>query len=362
MADASGFDIFGDFETRGYLRNIDGLKDTEAVKRAEHRAFLKNSAAVAHTLAAKAGPLTYQDLCNTHAKLFGTVYPWAGKDRAEVAADLVIRKERTTTTVLDGVALNLSSSGVTFAPSRLIKNVADAALYVGNDPEFMATRPGAVMLRLADAHPFLEGNGRAFLVVHTELARRAGISIDWRSMDHRDYLSALTADLKSVAGGQLDAYLKPYVLPNPTQSLITEHQPVLGPTQTLPSINAAAFANAIARNPLSEAVGDRPAIHGISEPAQLALIKHLHLTNSTELSAAADHIASLPTPIKAELSLLAEQTDVFAHAATPIALSPRDEPHRAALKEIATAATNAAADITSNIRQNQQTQSRTPKR
>ena len=36
------FDVFGDFEARGYLRNLEGLKDLAEVKRLEHRIFLKN--------------------------------------------------------------------------------------------------------------------------------------------------------------------------------------------------------------------------------------------------------------------------------------------------------------------------------
>jgi cell filamentation protein len=36
------FDPFGDFETRGYLRNTAGLKVSRAVKEFEHRAFLDN--------------------------------------------------------------------------------------------------------------------------------------------------------------------------------------------------------------------------------------------------------------------------------------------------------------------------------
>lgn len=33
------FDPFGDFETRGYLRNFAGEKNPEFVKRLEHEAF-----------------------------------------------------------------------------------------------------------------------------------------------------------------------------------------------------------------------------------------------------------------------------------------------------------------------------------
>jgi len=43
------FDVFGDFESCGYLRNTAGLKDPRAVKEFEHRAYVRNvAAAVEH--------------------------------------------------------------------------------------------------------------------------------------------------------------------------------------------------------------------------------------------------------------------------------------------------------------------------
>ena len=54
---------------------------------------------------------------------------------------------------------------------------------------------------LAYGHPFLDGNGRTILVVHADLAERAGISIDWAatgkaetSPRERDELTAPAKD------------------------------------------------------------------------------------------------------------------------------------------------------------------------
>jgi cell filamentation protein len=47
--------------------------------------------------------------------------------------------------------------------------------------------------------------------VHTELAERAGISIDWAATDKVEYLTALTREMDSPGKGHLDAYLKPFV-------------------------------------------------------------------------------------------------------------------------------------------------------
>ncbi len=77
----------------------------------------------------------------------------------------------------------------------------------------MMDRPGEVMGYLAYGHPFLDGNGRTILVVHVELAQRAGISIDWAATDKAAYLTALTRELDRPGKGHLDSYLKPFVGP-----------------------------------------------------------------------------------------------------------------------------------------------------
>jgi cell filamentation protein len=64
---------------------------------------------------------------------------------------------------------------------------------------------------LAHAHPFLDGNGRTIMVLHAEMALRAGISIDWVKTDKTAYLTALTAELNAPDKGYLDEYLKPLV-------------------------------------------------------------------------------------------------------------------------------------------------------
>ncbi len=75
----------------------------------------------------------------------------------------------------------------------------------------MKAKPGEIMGYLAYAHPFLDGNGRAIMVVHAILAQRAGFSIDWAGTGKVDYLSALTKELDVPRKGLLDGYLKPFI-------------------------------------------------------------------------------------------------------------------------------------------------------
>ena len=74
---------------------------------------------------------------------------------------------------------------------------------------------------LAHGHPFLDGNGRTIMVVHSVLAQRAGFSIDWASTDKTAYLQALTKELDDPGKGILDKYLEPYIRPAVTD--LKEH-------------------------------------------------------------------------------------------------------------------------------------------
>jgi cell filamentation protein len=122
----------------------------------------------------------------------------------------------------------------------------DYALKQGNDKNFMANKPGEVMGSLANAHPFLDGNGRTVMPVHTELANRAGITIAWENTDKADYLQALTKGLDQPGKGHLDNYLKPFV-----QKIFGKHEQV----QTLKSLPGLgpAEAKAVAFTKLSTA-------------------------------------------------------------------------------------------------------------
>jgi cell filamentation protein len=173
------FDPFGDFESRGYLRNKAGHKELGAVKEDEHGAFLENlPSAVEHL--SKPDRLTYEDVLDTHKILFGDAYPWAGQDRQATAPHIAIAKGNRTDL---------------FAHPRFAQDAIHYALRLGHDQAFMAARPGEVMGYLAHGHPFLDGNGRTLMVVHIELAHRAGISIDWSRTEKVAYLEALTREL-----------------------------------------------------------------------------------------------------------------------------------------------------------------------
>jgi cell filamentation protein len=199
------FDPFGDFESRGYLRNTAALHDPVAVKEFEHRAFLAKLDQAFSNLA-PIERLSYRDVLNTHKTLFEAVYSWAGQDRMLTAPDIAVSK-----------------GDVLFAHPRDAKAAVEHALKIGHDPTLMAKMPGEIMGYLAYGHPFLDGNGRTIMVVHAELAQRAGISIDWAATSKADYLTALTQELERPGKGHLDVYLKPYIRAAVGHDLLAQH-------------------------------------------------------------------------------------------------------------------------------------------
>jgi cell filamentation protein len=121
------------------------------------------------------------------------VYPWAGQDRTQTAPKLTIKK-----------------GPVIFANAPEIRAAVEFALHKGQDKDYMKARPGEIMGYLAYGHPFLDGNGRTIMTVHSVLAQRAGFSIDWAATKKDAYLDALTKEIESPQKGHLDAYLKPF--------------------------------------------------------------------------------------------------------------------------------------------------------
>jgi cell filamentation protein len=188
------FDPFGDFETRGYLRNLAGEKDAAIVRRLEHASFTTGIDDAFAKLAMK----------KQHRVLFEAVYPWAGQDRATTSPDIAV-----------------SRGGVLFAHPNYLQNAIEHALKLGSDPETMRAKPGEVMGYLAYGHPFLDGNGRTIMVIHAVLAQRAGFSIDWAATDKSAYLDALTKELDDPGKGILDAYVGPYL--RPTVDNLSDH-------------------------------------------------------------------------------------------------------------------------------------------
>lgn len=187
------FDPFNDFQTAGYLRNRRGDTDLRVIKAFEQDLFAANMELALEWLQARKR-IAYADFLEVHRILFEDYYPWAGKDRAEVAPDRAISK-----------------GSVKFALPSEIHRAVEHGLHLGNDKATMKSRPGEVMGLFAYGHPFLDCNGRTMLLVHMELSHRAGMAIDWAATKKSDYLDALTQEIEEPNKHTLDRYLVPFI-------------------------------------------------------------------------------------------------------------------------------------------------------
>lgn len=185
------FDPFGDFASKGYLRNHAGAKDPRHVKELEHDSYLGN---VDKALVDLRGnkPITVEDIKKTHETLFKDVYPWAGQIR-----EINVHKN--------------AATRVDFQFAGYIERGLDYALQTGNNAKAFKQDPGKVIGELAYAHPFLDGNGRAITTVVEELSNRAGFHIDWQATNKADYLKALTNEINQPDQKHLTNYLQPHI-------------------------------------------------------------------------------------------------------------------------------------------------------
>jgi cell filamentation protein len=218
------FDPFGDFATRGYLRNLAGEKDLEIVRRLEHTSFTTGIDAAFRRLSSVA-LLSYEDVLETHKILFEAVYPWAGQDRFQTTPELAVGK-----------------GPVLFARPTDIRRAIDYALDKGQEKGEMSAKPGEVMGYLAYGHPFLDGNGRTIMVVHAVMAQRAGFSVDWAATSKSDYLVSLTKELDAPGQGHLDAYLRPFIREAMSDDLLAVH------IMEAPGLDGKAGQNAVPGN------------------------------------------------------------------------------------------------------------------
>ena len=187
------FDPFKDFEQLGYLRNRFGEKDPRIVQELEHQLFRAGlNEALTHL--SRRQELVYEDFLTVHQILFSAFYPWAGQDRAVTTSDIAVTK-----------------AGTWFSHPLDSRRAVEAGLRIARDKDQLRQRPGEVMGLFAYAHPFLDGNGRTMLVVHSELCHRAGFSIEWHRTRKSEYLSALSAEIALPGRGILDHYLLPFV-------------------------------------------------------------------------------------------------------------------------------------------------------
>lgn len=189
------FDPFNDFAENGYLRNVRKDKDATIIKHVEHNLFRAKLNEALSFISSKKR-VQYKDFLQIHRILFASYYRWAGQDRSITMPNQAVVK-----------------GDVIFCHPLDSKRAIDTGLLLGQNKPQMQNRFGEVMGLFAFGHPFLDGNGRAILLMHMELSYRAGFSISWADTAKSDYLDALGDEIKKPGRGILDSYLLQFKCP-----------------------------------------------------------------------------------------------------------------------------------------------------
>jgi len=193
------FDPFGDFATRGYLRNVAGEKDRAIVRQMEHAAFTTGLDAA------------FEALTKRKTDLRGRTCDASNPVRAGLF--LGGRRSRE-----DGTR-SRDQQGRGWQPRSLCRSRRHSPL----GRLRIEARPGQ------SGHGGEAGRSHGVPCIRSSLPRRqrphhhggaqrscaprghTGIRIDWASTDKDGYLAALTRELQDPGKGHLDAYLKPFV-------------------------------------------------------------------------------------------------------------------------------------------------------
>lgn len=192
------FDPFDDFNERGYLRNRFEIKDSDIIKSLEHVAFA-SSIGLAVKFLDKHARIGYEQYLDVHKIIFGSLYPWAGQDRAQTAPGKVISK-----------GSSRSTNHTIFAPASECQRSVEYGLNLAHSIE-LRDRLGEIMGYFAYGHPFLDGNGRTMMLVVQNLCQRMGVIVRWDDVDPAEFLRALSGEIEKPGEKRLDGLLNDFM-------------------------------------------------------------------------------------------------------------------------------------------------------
>ena len=150
-------------QDNGVLINKLGLKDFKSLNEIEaDLAGVEVKRLISEALPASFD-LSY--LCFLHEQIFQHIYPWAGQFR-----QVDIGK---------GDTLFLAHHKIAEEAGKLFTDLADRQFFTNTTAETFSQQVGEFLVRLNTIHPFREGNGRVQRLFVFQLARNAGIELDW---------------------------------------------------------------------------------------------------------------------------------------------------------------------------------------
>jgi cell filamentation protein len=152
------------------LRNLGNIRDQKTLNSFEADAVA--ASIVALKLSPIQGPFDTHRLQETHRRIFGNVYPWAGELRKDIG---IMAKTRPSGSVVAyGPSQNVPAAlASTFATLKAENYLVE----VGSEP--IAKRLAYFYSELDSIHAFRDGNSRTLRAFTSDIARAAGYRLDW---------------------------------------------------------------------------------------------------------------------------------------------------------------------------------------
>ncbi len=155
-----------------YLDNFLGIKDVDKAMEVDLKISLLRATELLEKNELASKPLNMETLCFIHKKLFGDLYPWAGKIR-----DVNLSKGYNTYYYIENLPNGIKEVFSNLKKDNYLKNLTleeFIELFSYYDTELFIV------------HPFREGNGRSRRIFMKELAKRAGYTIDYNKFSPTD--------------------------------------------------------------------------------------------------------------------------------------------------------------------------------
>jgi cell filamentation protein len=158
------------------LRNLENIRDQNALNRFEADAVAVGLINLQQNPIQ--GPFDVRRLQETHRRIFGRVYPWAGEFRKDIG---MLAKNRSGFVVAYGPSQNIPGAlASTFAALKAENDLQ------GMDADAMAKRLAFYYSELDAIHAFRDGNSRTLRVFTSDLAEAAGHRLDWARVAHAE--------------------------------------------------------------------------------------------------------------------------------------------------------------------------------
>lgn len=155
------------------FQNKLGITDAEKLKSVEADISISREAEL--QLTHSADTLDLQYLKDTHKKLLGDVYEWAGELR--------------TVEIAKGTSFSPTQHIESFTKS-VFKDLKKENNLVGLDKDNFTDRAAHYLGEINAVRPFREGNGRTQRAFMDQLAGRAGYAFDWKKTNQKEMIEA----------------------------------------------------------------------------------------------------------------------------------------------------------------------------